>query len=125
MNLPTTFDPIAYTGEVEKAAREAGWTVRYLSPMESGPRPWFQRAAPDGDSTPPRLYLSAGIHGDEISGPLALLEMIRQPAFFADFGVSPATTALSGLRPPSRECRRADDRVPRCRRCASRSSTLS
>jgi murein peptide amidase A len=88
MNLPTTFDPIAYTGEVEKAAREAGWTVRYLSPMESGPRPWFQRAAPDGDSTPPRLYLSAGIHGDEISGPLALLEMIRQPAFFADFDVT-------------------------------------
>ena len=31
---------------------------------------------PAGDSAPPRLYLSAGIHGDEISGPLALLEMI-------------------------------------------------
>jgi hypothetical protein len=45
MNIPTTFDPIAYTGEVEKAARAAGWTVLYLSPMESGPRPWFQRAA--------------------------------------------------------------------------------
>jgi predicted deacylase len=40
-------------------------------------RPWFQRAAPSGDGSTPRLYLSAGIHGDEISGPLALLEMIR------------------------------------------------
>ena len=27
MNLPKTFEPIAYTGEVENAARAAGWTV--------------------------------------------------------------------------------------------------
>jgi len=88
MNLPTIFDPIAYTEEVEDAARAAGWTVRYLSPTESGPRPWFQRAAPDGGSEMPRLYLSSGIHGDEISGPLALLEMIRQPSSFAAFHVT-------------------------------------
>ena len=60
MNFPTTFDPMAYTDEVEEAARAAGWKVRHLSPMESGPRPWFQRAAPEGDSVPPRLYLSSG-----------------------------------------------------------------
>jgi murein peptide amidase A len=82
------FDPIAYTSEVEHAARAAGWIVRHLSPVESGPRPWFQRVAPEGGSASPRLYLSAGIHGDEISGPLALLEMIRQPGFFADFNVT-------------------------------------
>jgi protein MpaA len=74
--------------EVEQAARATGWTVRHLSPMEIGPRPWFQRAAPDGYGAPPRLYLSAGIHGDEVSGPLALLEMIRQPGFFAGFDVT-------------------------------------
>ena len=56
--------------------------------MEVGPRPWFQRVAPDGDRASPRLYLSAGIHGDEIAGPLALLEMIRQPGFFAGFDVT-------------------------------------
>jgi len=88
MNFPKTFEPIAYTDEVENAARAAGWTVRHLSPMESGPRPWFQRAAPSGDSATPRLYLSAGIHGDEISGPLALLEMIRQPDSFDAFDVT-------------------------------------
>jgi protein MpaA len=88
MNLPTTFDPVAYIGEVEHAARAAAWTVRHLSPMEIGPRPWFQRIAPDGDSASPRLYLSAGIHGDEISGPLALLEMIRQPDSFDAFDVT-------------------------------------
>src|SRR5271166_3610132 len=85
MNLPTIFDPIAYTREVENAAHAAGWTVRYLSPMEIGPRPWFQRVAPGSDRASPRLYLSAGIHGDEIAGPLALLEMIRRPGFFAGF----------------------------------------
>ncbi len=88
MNLPKTFEVVAYTGEVETAALAAGWTVRHLSPMESGPRPWFQRAALTGHSTNPRLYLSSGIHGDEISGPLALLEMIRQPDFFAGFDVT-------------------------------------
>ena len=41
-----------------------------------------------GDRASPRLYLSAGIHGDEIAGPLALLEMIRQPGFFAGFDVT-------------------------------------
>jgi protein MpaA len=88
MNLPTTFDVIAYTGEVENAARATGWTVRHLLPMESGPRPWFQRVTANRDDTSPRLYLSTGIHGDEISGPLALLKMIRQPDFFADFDVT-------------------------------------
>jgi protein MpaA len=87
MNLPTIFDPVAYTEEVEDAARAAGWTVRYLSPTESGPRPWLRRILPEGEIAPPLLYLSAGIHGDEISGPLALLEMIRRPGFFAGFDV--------------------------------------
>jgi protein MpaA len=31
----------------------------------------------------PHLYLSAGIHGDEVSGPLALLKMLRRTDFFA------------------------------------------
>jgi protein MpaA len=88
MKLLTNLDPIAYADEVEKAGRTADWTVRHLSPMESGPRPWFQRAGPAGDTAPPRLYLSAGIHGDEISGPIALLEMIRHPGFFAGFDVT-------------------------------------
>jgi predicted deacylase len=38
----------------------------------------FQRVATDG----------AGIHADEISGPLALLEMIPQPGFLATFDVT-------------------------------------
>ncbi len=88
MKLSRTFDPVSYAAGVEEAARAAGWSVHHLSPMESGPRPWFRGVASGDDATPPHLYLSTGIHGDEIAGPLALLEMIRQPGFFAAFDVT-------------------------------------
>jgi hypothetical protein len=81
------FDPTGYARDVEEVARAGGWTIRHLSPTASGPRPWFQRAAKSGPGAP-HVYLSAGIHGDEISGPLALLEMLRQPDFFAAFDVT-------------------------------------
>jgi hypothetical protein len=76
-----SFDPCAFARDAEDAARAGGWTVRHLSPTASGPRPWFARAAKSGPGAP-ALYLSAGIHGDEISGPLALLDLLRRPGFF-------------------------------------------
>ena len=82
--MSTNFDPSAYARDVEQAARAEGWTVRYLTPMASGARPWLHRAA-QSRSDAPRIYLSAGIHGDETSGPIALLQMLRQPDFFAVF----------------------------------------
>jgi murein peptide amidase A len=85
MNDP--FDPQAYAHDVEKAASADGWTIRHLSPTASGPRPWFHRAA-KANFTAPHVYFSAGIHGDEISGPLALLQVLRDPHFFADFNVT-------------------------------------
>jgi murein peptide amidase A len=81
------FDPAAYVRDIEVVAQTDGWTLRYLSPCESGTRPWLQRGAPDGSSAP-RLYFSAGIHGDEIAGPHAILEMLRQPDFFTGFDVT-------------------------------------
>jgi murein peptide amidase A len=81
------FDPSSFARDAEDAARADGWTVRHLSPTASGPRPWFQRAARSGPDAP-SLYFSAGIHGDEISGPLALLELLRRPDFFVDFNVT-------------------------------------
>ena len=75
------FDPAAFVGEVEEAARAGGWAFHYLSPCATSTRPWFQRAEPAA----PRFYLSAGIHGDEISGPLAVLKMLRTPDFFRGF----------------------------------------
>jgi protein MpaA len=81
------FDPRTYARDVQEAARADGWTVRHLLPAVSGPRPWLQRAAKSGPGAP-TLYLSAGIHGDEISGPLALLDLLRRPDFFANVDVT-------------------------------------
>ena len=79
------FVPADYAREVEAAARAGGWTLRYLSPTPVSTRPWLERRAPERAEgrPPPRLYLSAGIHGDEVAGPLAVLEMLRAPDFFA------------------------------------------
>ena len=81
------FDPAAYAKELEVVAQADGWTIRHLSPTGSGSRPWLQRPAKTGPGAP-RAYLSSGIHGDEISGPLALLEMLRLPGFFGEFEVT-------------------------------------
>jgi murein peptide amidase A len=80
--MDDNFDPEAYARDVEHVAGADGWAVRHLSPTASGPRPWFHRGAKTGLGAP-HIYLSAGIHGDEISGPHALLEMLRRPDFFA------------------------------------------
>jgi hypothetical protein len=80
----TSFDPARYARDVEEAARAGGWTVRHLSPCASGARPWFQRAARSGPGAP-AVYLSAGIHGDEVSGMFAVLELLREGDRFAEF----------------------------------------
>ena len=36
----------------------------------------------------PKLYLSAGIHGNETSGPVCLSELIKEPAFFEGIDVT-------------------------------------
>ena len=77
------FEPAPYVREIEAAARAGGWAINYLSPCPSSARPWLQRAAPaSGEKPLPRFYLSAGIHGDEVAGPLAVREMLRTPGFF-------------------------------------------
>lgn len=83
----SSFDPAAYVREIEKEAQVGDWNVRYLSPCPSSSRPWLQRAAKSGPGAP-HFYLSAGIHGDEIAGPLAVLAMLRLPDFFADFNLT-------------------------------------
>lgn len=53
------------------AAGAAGFDATMLAETAAGPLLAWQRA---GDG--PRVYLSAGIHGDEPAGPLALLELM-------------------------------------------------
>lgn len=82
--MSDNFDPPAFARDIEELARMDSWTIRYLSSTAGSVRPWLQRIAPGGRGAP-HVYLSAGIHGDEVSGPLALLEMLRRPNFFAAF----------------------------------------
>jgi hypothetical protein len=64
-----------------RAAVARGWHHEHLPAGGAGDLLALRRdASPRGvASTPgPRLYLSAGIHGDEPAGPLAALELVRQ-----------------------------------------------
>jgi len=81
------FNPEAYVARLEEVAKANRWAIKYLSRCAAGTRPWLQRAAILGPVAP-SLYLSAGIHGDEISGPMALLKMLRDRDFFVDFNVT-------------------------------------
>jgi murein peptide amidase A len=60
-----------------EAAEAAGFTATTLMDLEAG-----ALVAWELPGNGPRVYLSAGIHGDEPAGPLALLELLRT-GFFA------------------------------------------
>jgi protein MpaA len=81
------------------AALEAGFSETILAETAAGPLVVWRRP-----STGPRVYLSAGIHGDEPSGPLALLELMRE-GFFSheiDWALCPALNP-TGLAEGRRE----------------------
>ena len=59
-----------------EAAMAAGFMPTLLADLESGPLVAWERP-----SSGPRIYLSAGIHGDEPAGPLALLELMCEGFF--------------------------------------------
>jgi murein peptide amidase A len=61
------------------AAARAGFSREVLVDTAAGPLLAWRRAGGG-----PRVYLSAGIHGDEPAGPLALLELMRAGFFTAD-----------------------------------------
>ena len=88
MSPHINFDPTAYVRDVEDAAQNRRLDDRVPDAhAPSSTRPWLQRTSTTNTGAP-QVYLSSGIHGDEISGPLALLEMLRQPDFFTDFNVT-------------------------------------
>ena len=68
--------------DLKTAAQEHGWSAELF--YKTGDLEVFalrRRAAP----ALRRIYISAGIHGDEPAGPLALLEMLRADAWPAAF----------------------------------------
>ncbi|MBC8127229.1 MAG: M14 family metallocarboxypeptidase [Gloeobacteraceae cyanobacterium ES-bin-144] len=83
----------------QHAAQAAGFSRTVLVETEAGPLVAWERPS-DG----PRIYLSAGIHGDEPAGPLALLELMNQEFFrpAIDWAICPALNP-TGLAAGSRD----------------------
>ena len=74
-----TIDIRATLGEVESAAKQHGWASELFHSAENFN--WFalhRGTVQIGNSQSPiRIYISAGIHGDEPAGPLAVLNLIQ------------------------------------------------
>lgn len=61
-----------------ESARRARFETRILTRKNDYELPVLIRAAAEVGDRAPTIYLSAGVHGDEPAGPLALLEMLRR-----------------------------------------------
>lgn len=71
-------DPRDFVARVEAAARRAGFRVERFGDIAEFPLIALTKRTP---GPRPRIYLSAGIHGDEPAPPLALLDLIEQGVF--------------------------------------------
>ena len=75
-----TIDIRAVLCAIETAAQKNGWTLESFH--ETNNFRWFALHRPPVQSrnpqSPIRIYISAGIHGDEPAGPLAALKLIEE-----------------------------------------------
>ena len=74
------FDPPALAARFEMSARAAGFRVERYSEINGCPLLALTKRTP---GPRPRIYLSAGMHGDEPAPPLALLAMLEAGIFDA------------------------------------------
>jgi len=91
-----------YFAELPPAAAAAGFAVEKFGEAAGWPLLALKRAAATPEA--PALYLSAGIHGDEPAGPLALLRLLNEKFFAPDVHwlICPALNP-GGLRAKTRE----------------------
>jgi protein MpaA len=75
---PAVIDPPALAARFESAGRAAGFRVERFGEAAGSPLLALTKRTP---GPRPRIYLSAGIHGDEPAPPLALLELIEAGVF--------------------------------------------
>jgi succinylglutamate desuccinylase/aspartoacylase family protein len=76
----SAIDPVALAARFEAAGRAAGFRRESFGAVAGCPLVAFTKRTP---GPRPRIYLSAGIHGDEPAPPLALLEMLEAGVFDA------------------------------------------
>lgn len=72
---PATLDPPAFLARLEGAARAAGFRVETFGEIAGLAQLALTKRT---RGVRPRIYLSAGIHGDEPAPPLALLELLER-----------------------------------------------
>jgi protein MpaA len=76
-----TIDIAAVLPDLERTAHEHGWQSELLAAAPGLTLLAFTRVGgePGNPEQPPRkrIYISAGIHGDEPAGPLAVLELLK------------------------------------------------
>jgi hypothetical protein len=65
-----------YQDSFREAAEAAGFSAVVLAELDCGPIVAWERPG-----VGPHVYVSAGIHGDEPAGPLAVLELLREGFF--------------------------------------------
>lgn len=71
-------DPVEFTSRFADAARRARFRPEPFGAIDGHPLLAFTKRAP---GPRPRVYLSAGIHGDEPAPPLALLRLMKEDFF--------------------------------------------
>jgi protein MpaA len=76
----SAFDPLAVAARFEAAARAHGFRVDKFGEIAGFPLLALTKRTP---GPRPRIYLSAGIHGDEPAPPLALLRLLERGFFDA------------------------------------------
>ena len=75
-----SFDVHSYLNDFHTAATAAGFSHEAIACIEGYEIPTYTKTA----SNAKRVYLSSGCHGDEPSGPYALLEMLKEGFFGED-----------------------------------------
>lgn len=90
--------------DLKRAAVSAGFLVANYGVVDGAPLLGLTRQASKPSATSRTVYLSAGIHGDEPAGPLALLELLRGDALprHDNWAICPLMNP-SGLKQGTRE----------------------
>src|SRR5438874_13646139 len=81
LSAPTlTLDPLEFGPRIQAAARASGFRVEPYGEIAGASLFALTRRTP---GPRPRIYLSAGIHGDEPAPPLTLLALLERGHFDA------------------------------------------
>lgn len=78
MPAATPLEPLAFTQRMAEAAQAAGFRVKAYGEAGGCPLLALTRRTP---GPRPKIYLSAGIHGDEPAPPMTLLALVDRGAF--------------------------------------------